>query len=249
MYAGRGRAIFAGATSGPMSDTSIRILVADDDALFCKLAARLLESHGYFVEQVHDGCAALEAISRAPYDLLIADVNMPGNEGLAVLCEQNRVPVLIVTGAPSIESAVAALRGAAVDYMPKPFLPEQFLARVADGVARGRALQSLANTVQLLRGQLDLVANLRTPMQIPFCSAPAVVEPGPQTPSGLDDPLSVREREVLQIFRTSPRADLVAERLFISPHTVKNHMKSIFRKLKVNSQVELLALVSQAERS
>jgi DNA-binding NarL/FixJ family response regulator len=230
-----------------MNDNSARILLADDDTLFCKLTARLLETRGYLVEQVHDAFAALDCVSITTFDLIIADVNMPGNEGLPLLWAQSVVPVLIVTGEPSLESAVAALRGAAVDYLAKPFSPEQFLARVTDGVARGRSLRTLANAEQLLRGHLDLVANLRTSLQISG-PTPSIGEVEPPSSMDLDELLSAREREVLQTFRATPHADLVAERLFISPHTVRNHMKSIFRKLRVNSQVELLARLAQTGR-
>lgn len=230
-----------------MNHVPTRILVADDDNLFCKLTSRLLETQGYLVEQVHDAFTALDSLSLTHFDLLVADVNMPGNDGLAVLCAQTMVPVLLVTGEPSLESAVAALRGAAVDYLAKPFPPEQFLARVADGVCRGRALRTLVNAEQFLRDQLELVTNLRTSLQISG-STPALGGVEPALSSGVEDQLSVREREVLQVFRATPHAEQVAERLYISPHTVKNHMKSIFRKLKVNSQAELLARLAQAER-
>lgn len=230
-----------------MNPASTRILVADDDRLFCKLTARLLEAHGHEVEQVHDAFAALDCLALGTFDLLIADVNMPGNDGLAVLCSQSLVPVLVVTGDPTLETALAALRGAAVDYLAKPFPPEQFLARVADGVARGRALRTLANAEQVLRGQLDLVNNLRTSLHISG-STPSLGEAEPPLSNGLGEQLSAREREVLESFRVAPNVESVAERLYISAHTVKNHLKSIFRKLKVNSQVELLARLAQAER-
>ncbi len=230
-----------------MTTDSPSILVADDDDAFRKSIGRLLAREGYLVDEAYDAPEALERLSTRAFDLLVADVNMPGNEGLAVLRAQQVVPVLIVTGEPTIETAVAALRGAAVDYLAKPLAPERFLARVADGVARGRSLRALGNVEQQLRAQLELVANLRTALTIPGVSPPRM-EGEVRLPASLAVLLSPREREVLLAFRSNPRASDVAARLHISLHTVKNHMKAIFRKFEVRSQAELLARIGQAER-
>jgi DNA-binding CsgD family transcriptional regulator len=66
-------------------------------------------------------------------------------------------------------------------------------------------------------------------------------------PPAVTELLSPREREVLCAFRAMPRTSDVATRLHISPHTVKNHLKAIFRKLEVGSQAELLARLGEAE--
>ncbi len=197
-----------------------RILVADDDDQFRRLVAQLLASSGYLVEEAADAPEALARMSTTAFDLLVADVNMPGNEGLAVLHRQTIVPVVIVTGDPTLETAVFALRGAAVDYLVKPISPTSLLARVAEGVARGRAQRGLTTTESQIRSQLELVMSL----------------------------LSPREQEVLQAFRAKPRPLEVASTLSISPHTVKNHLKAIFRKLAVGSQAELLVRLAEAER-
>jgi DNA-binding NarL/FixJ family response regulator len=226
-----------------------RILVADDDPSFRKLIVRLLEHEGHRVEQAADAREALARMSTELFDLLIADVHMPGNDGLAVLHAQAVVPVLIVTGDPTVETAIEALRGAAVDYLTKPLAPERLLARVADGIARGRRLRSLYSAELRLREQLDLVTLLRDSLLLPGAATAGAPEPPrSELPPTIAELLSPREREVLTAFATSPRTATVAEGLHISPHTVKNHMKAIFKKLAVGSQAELLARLGEAAR-
>ena len=228
-----------------------RILVADDDESFRRLVVRLLEREGYLTEQAPDADTALARLSEELFDLLVADVNMPGNDGLAVLHHQDAVPVLVVTGDPRLESAIEALRGAAVDYLAKPIAPERFLARVADGVSRGRAIRALRSAEQRLRDQLELVTNLRESLAFsgptPLLGIPSST-PTPELPEAVTSLLSPRECEVLLAFRANPRTNAVAKQLHISPHTVKNHLKAIFRKLDVSSQAELLARLADAQR-
>lgn len=229
------------------SGEPIRILVADDEEVFRRLVVRLLDQEGYVVEEARDAFEALARMSAGVFDLLISDVNMPGNEGLPLLRDQNLVPVLIVTGDPTVETAVAALRGAAVDYLTKPLSPEGFLARVAEGVARGRALRTLRTTEERLRDQLELVTSLRESLTVAGVRPPVATRES-NLPIELAGRLSPREREVLLAFRATPRLFEVATNLSISPHTAKNHLKAIFRKLEVGSQAELLVRLGEAER-
>jgi DNA-binding NarL/FixJ family response regulator len=228
-------------------NTPGRILVADDEPSFRKLLARLLESQGHSVEQAADASEALTLLSVSVFDLVVADINMPGNDGLPLLHNQDAVPVLIVTGDPTVETAVAALRGAAVDYLSKPVSPERLVSRVADGVARGRTLRTLRTTEERLSSQLEFVTSLAESLQVAGITAARSTGERP-LPEAVSQLLSRREREVLSMFRMTPRIVDVSERLHISPHTVKNHLKSIFRKLKVSSQVELLARLAEEVR-
>lgn len=222
-----------------------RILVVDDEPRFRKLSAHLLTREGYEVEVASNTADALSWLGRRTFDLMIADIHMPGEWGLALL-EQDAVPVLMITGDPSVQTAVEALRGAAVDYMTKPLSPELFLARVAEGLARSRAQRRLAKAELLLEAQLELVASLRSSLgREPGSSE--LSEP-PPLPASIAADLSPREREVLSSFRASPRIAELARTLHISPHTVRNHLKAIYRKLGVSSQAELLALLAAAER-
>lgn len=227
-----------------MNGEAARVLVADDDATFRRLVVMLLRSEGHEVVDACDAPSALAELAEGVFDLLVADVHMPGNEGLAVLRAQQAVPVLIVTGDPTLETAVAALRGSAIDYMTKPLDPERFLARVAEGVARGRALRRLRTTEERLREQLDLVASLRESLSVAGTGLQPLARDEGALPPSVAALLSPREREFVTMFRNTPRLVEVAELLNISPHTAKNHLKAIYRKLEVSSQAELLARLS-----
>lgn len=232
-------------------NTRARILVADDDAQFRQIVVRLLEREGYVVEQAAGAPEALARLEQSAFDLLVADVHMPGNHALAVVRRQDLVPVLIVTGEPSVETAVAALRGSAVDYLAKPLSPERFLQRVSDGVARGRAMRRLRDAEAQLREQLEVVVGLRESLAVAGGHLPALAptDAKPALPRSITELLSPREVEVLAVFREAPRPTEVASQLHISPHTVKNHFRSIYRKLGVSSQAELLTRLAEAQRS
>jgi DNA-binding NarL/FixJ family response regulator len=227
-------------------DAPARILVADDDEPFRKFVVRLLSREGYRVHEAETPADAIARLSADDYELLVAEVGMRGHDGLEMLREQD-VPVLVVAGQPTLETAIEALRGAAVDYLAKPLVPERFLSRVADGVARGRALRSLRTVEARLRDQLDFVVGLRESLRV---GGPGRLRQLSEIelPQAIAEPLSQREREVLAAFRATPRTADVAAALHISPHTVKNHLKAIFRKLHVSSQAELLARLGAAER-
>jgi len=112
-----------------------RILIADDDRALCELLAEYLRREAYTVDTVHDGEAALLQLSdpaRRP-DLLILDVMMPGRDGLETLRElrlQHRLPVIMLSARGEPVDRVVGLELGADDYLPKPCLPRELLARV-----------------------------------------------------------------------------------------------------------------------
>jgi two-component system response regulator CpxR len=112
-----------------------RILIADDDRALCALLAEYLRREGYEVEAVHDGEAALERLrdpSRRP-ELLILDVMMPGRDGLETLRElrtQSHLPVIMLSARGEPVDRVIGLELGADDYLAKPCLPRELLARV-----------------------------------------------------------------------------------------------------------------------
>jgi two-component system response regulator HydG len=118
-----------------MSDLpSARILIADDEPLFLRTTAELLRKSGYECACVADGDAALQALTREPFDLVLSDLNMPGNLKLELLREGRRrwpeTPLIIVTGAPSLPTAIESVRLGIADYLLKPVKYEDLLSSV-----------------------------------------------------------------------------------------------------------------------
>lgn len=133
-------------TSDQMTEPP-RILIADDDETFLSATTELLGRAGYTCDGVRDAQHAIAALNEQEYALLIADINMPGNENLELLrILQDRrpiIPVLIATGSPTIHTAIEALRLAVVDYLIKPLQFPAVLGQIRYAVEKGRFLRVL----------------------------------------------------------------------------------------------------------
>jgi len=117
-----------------------KILIIDDDRAFRLSTAALLRADGYEVDSVGDGAAGGESLRASRYDLVILDLKMPGVDGLGVVealrLWGERVPILMISGFGTVESAVRALHLGADDFLTKPVEPDVLSARVADLLAR-----------------------------------------------------------------------------------------------------------------
>jgi two-component system, OmpR family, response regulator len=109
------------------------ILIVDDDAEICQLVARFLEPHGFRVTAAGDGPSMRAAFQREPVELVILDLMLPGEDGLA-LCRElratSRVPIIFLTALKSEADRVVGLEMGADDYLSKPFSTRELLARV-----------------------------------------------------------------------------------------------------------------------
>ena len=112
-----------------------RVLVVDDEASIRDLLSKTLALAEYDVDVAPDGRSALERMRIYPYDLLIADLKMPGMDGLSVIREAKRykadLPVIIITGFSTEESAIEAVNLGVAGYLTKPFRVPQVLAAAA----------------------------------------------------------------------------------------------------------------------
>jgi excisionase family DNA binding protein len=126
----------AAAPTRPASGTARpRVLVVDDEASIRDLLAKTLALAEYDVDVAPDGRSALERMRLYPYDLLIADLKMPGMDGLTVIREAKRykadLPVIIITGFSTESSAIEAVNLGVAGYLTKPFRVPQVLAAAA----------------------------------------------------------------------------------------------------------------------
>ncbi len=121
--------------SAPQGNARPRVLVVDDEASIRDLLAKTLALAEYDVDVAPDGRSALERMRLYPYDLLIADLKMPGMDGLTVIREAKRykadLPVIIITGFSTESSAIEAVNLGVAGYLTKPFRVPQVLAAAA----------------------------------------------------------------------------------------------------------------------
>lgn len=121
-----------------MTQASARVLVVDDDGDTCALIADILIEDGYEVQAFTVAEEALEALENDRFDLVLADIKMPRISGVDLLREVRKrdlnTQVVLMTAYASVETAVAAVRGEAFDYLIKPFPLPEFRNRVQDAV-------------------------------------------------------------------------------------------------------------------
>jgi excisionase family DNA binding protein len=112
-----------------------RVLVVDDESSIRELLQKTLALAEYDVDTAPDGRAALERLRLGNYDLLIADLKMPGMDGLTLIREAKRLktdlPVIIITGFSTESSAIEAVNLGVAGYLTKPFRVPQVLAAAA----------------------------------------------------------------------------------------------------------------------
>jgi CheY-like chemotaxis protein len=114
---------------------SARILVADDDESFLENVARMLRFVGYHCDRAPNGEAARQCLMADPYDLLVADIEMSGNEHLELVewsaGHDTAMSVLLVTGHPTVPTAVQAFKLPVAAYLEKPSAPPTSWPRLA----------------------------------------------------------------------------------------------------------------------
>jgi len=117
-----------------MPDKPPRILIADDEPLFLRTTATLLTEAGYDCTCAADGQQARETLARETFDLILTDLNMPGNRQLELLREGREqwpeAPLIVITGAPSLPSAIESIRLGIADYLLKPVKYHDLLSSI-----------------------------------------------------------------------------------------------------------------------
>lgn len=125
-----------------------KILVIDDEAVIREGIKQTMCLEGYDVEVAPNGKIGLTKLQKYNFQVVVTDLKMPGMHGIEVLKAirvlQPEVPVIIITGYATVDSAVEAMKNGAFDYLTKPFLPEQIAEKI-NSAARQREL-SLSET-------------------------------------------------------------------------------------------------------
>jgi DNA-binding NarL/FixJ family response regulator len=202
-----------------MTPAPLRVaLVEDDPGIRAGLRAVLDAADGFVCVAAFGSVEEMLAQFDGEADVMLMDINLPmlsGIEGVPLLKGRHpALPIVMLTVYDDAERIFAALKAGATGYLLKRTPPDQLLAALAD-VHRGGAPMSAS----IARKVVD-----------------SFHAPTPEAPSGLA--LSPREQEVLHYLAQGYRYKEIAEALFISPETVRSHLRSIYDKLHVRSRTE-----------
>jgi DNA-binding response OmpR family regulator len=132
-----------------------KILLVDDNEQFVSTTSTLLKRHGYQCDCEHDGHGALARLDRETYDVLVSDIKMKGNEDLELIEKIGKsregLPVILVTGHPTVETAIRSVRMPVMAYMVKPFEFKDLLGNIELAVMKTR----LAGRINTCRRRFD----------------------------------------------------------------------------------------------
>lgn len=198
-----------------------KILVVDDNP---KYLSEALPMYGYEVVVATDGIQALKILSKDAEDinLVLLDVMMPNMNGWDTLkairtSEKTKtLPVIMITAVSEEQKIVSGLKIGADDYIVKPFVLPNLLARVEAVLRRSNWNKAKAKSV-------DISFSSDEPVEM----------------------LTQREKEVLALVAKGASNHEIAEKLVLKEVTVKTHMNSIFRKLKVSNRTQAVLLGMQ----
>jgi len=141
---------------------SARILLIDDEAIALTNLSHVLRKEGYEVTACKDGATGLAALAQETFDLVLTDLKMPGLDGMEVLrrvqAEHPHVPVIMITGHATLDSAVAAMKAGAFHYLAKPFR----LAEAREVVRSALELSAARRENRELRLKVEQLQNPHT---------------------------------------------------------------------------------------
>src|SRR5919198_2285871 len=147
------------------------ILIVDDEAGVRSALSGVLRDEGYEVDAVDSGEACLDRVARAPYDVIVLDIWLPGMDGLTTLArlQERRIdaPVVMISGHGNIESAVRAIKMGAFDFIEKPLSLEKTVLVVGHALrqrrleAENRALRATVDRRLAMIGESYVMAQLR----------------------------------------------------------------------------------------
>lgn len=198
-----------------------RVVLVDDHALYRRGLRRLLEEHGFAVvgEGSH-GRAAVQLAAELRPDVLVCDLSVPLMDGVEAIARivgaDPAARVLVLTMSTDGDAILDALVAGACGYLLKDARAEE-LVRSVQAAAAGECAISP-------RVAARIVARLR--------------EVGRARPAPMPDGLTEREVDVLRLLATGKENAAIAQELYLSPKTVKNHVSSILGKLDIDNRIQ-----------
>ncbi|MCO5119868.1 MAG: two-component system response regulator OmpR [Burkholderiaceae bacterium] len=187
-----------------MSPAQNRILVVDDDPKMRELLRRYLSDNQFDVSLAQDAAAMNRLMLREPFDLIVLDLMMPGEDGLSVVRRlrgaNDRTPIIMLTAKGDDIDRIVGLEVGADDYLPKPFNPRELLARI-HAVLRRRPPPEAPGAPTTEAAEVEFgpfVLNLATRSL---------------TRNGEPIPLTTGEFSVLKVLGQNPRVPMSREKL------------------------------------
>lgn len=199
------------------------ILLVDDNPKFLKDA---LPMYGYEVTVAGDGVEALKLLSNEDmnFDLILLDVMMPNMDGWDTLKairknkKTEQIPVIMITAVSEDQKVVSGLKIGADDYIVKPFILPNLLARI-EAVLRRSNWQKNSGNKNEMKLNKDVNIEVLTP----------------------------KEKEVLSYVAKGASNQEIADKMFVRDVTIKTHLNSIFKKLKVTNRTQAVLLAMQMD--
>jgi DNA-binding NarL/FixJ family response regulator len=222
----------SGAGATVAAANRIRIVVADDHPIFRDGLCRLLglEEDFAVVAEVDDGVRVLDALQQYEPDILLLDLNMPGLSGLATLerlqAARIKTKVILLTASDNRNEFVRALKLGSAGIVQKQAATTMLIDSIRR-VRAGEMWMDSRTTAAVIQGFLTPGETAGTPKPAP-------------APERSRQPLSPREREIVNLTAQGFKNGDIAAKLTLSEQTVKNHLHNIFDKLGVTDRLELV---------
>ncbi len=223
----------------------IRLMIIDDHTLFREGVKALLSTTPDIevAGEAGDGETALRTFSSLHPNVVLMDIHMPGLNGIEatrqLLAADPRVGVIMVTMLEDDASVFAAMRAGARGYVLKGANPQEMLS-VIRAVAEGQALFGPAIAVRMAHFFQEAAGSTRASASPQSC--PTVENRFSEGMAGSEgfSELTDREREVLELIAGGYNNTEIAQKLVISPKTVRNHITNIFSKLQVADRAQVI---------
>jgi DNA-binding NarL/FixJ family response regulator len=215
--------------------SKIKVLIVDDDDDVRRSTARSLAPHGYTCVEAASGAAARRVLDvQHDVAVVLCDITMPGESGLDLLVGLTArfpdVAVVMTTGLDDPRMAEAAFDRGAFGYVIKPWETNELLISLDSALRRRDHESSQRRRVRALE---RAAPTTRT--------AGRVLDTLHPTHRGLGSVITTREREILGLITAGSSNRQIAERLYLSVHTVRNHVRHILAKLDAHSKLEAVS--------
>jgi FixJ family two-component response regulator len=199
------------------------IFVVDDDPAVRETLSLVLTAGGYQVICFADGAALLAVARNRTPSCILLDVHIPGKSGLDILKElhgeEYPAPIFMISGQGDIAMAVDSIKSGALDFIEKPFRGSEIVARLDEAIG--------AYARRQVEDSRSNVASLHFPGR---------------------EPLTRREREVLEQFASGASNKEAGRHLGISPRTIEDHRANIMKKLGARNAADLIRIVLTVQR-